>query len=73
MANLTTELNLMTIVDAINVVSESATQKATETNAFAALMLDTDLDEVENILLENSRLIEATKVLLRLSDDILPE
>jgi hypothetical protein len=73
MTNLTTELNLMTIVDAINVVSEAATQKAIETNKFAAAMLDTDLDEAESILLQNSRLIEATKVLLQLSDDILPE
>ena len=73
MTNLSTELNLMEIVEAINVVSEATTQKAIETNAFAALMLDTDLDEAESVLLENSRLIEATKVLLRLSDDILPE
>lgn len=73
MTNLSTELNLMTIVDAINIVSDVATQKAIETNAFAAAMLDTDLDEAESILLQNSRLIEATKVLLHLSDDILPE
>jgi hypothetical protein len=63
----------MTIVDAINIVSVTATQKAIETNAFAALMLDSDLDEAESVLLENSRLIQATKVLLQLSDDILPE
>ena len=73
MTNLTTELNLMTIVDAINVVSDAATKTAIETNKFAAAMLDTDLDEAESILLQNSRLIEATKVLLQLSDDILPE
>lgn len=73
MTNLTTELNLMEIVEAINVVSDATTKTAIEANKFAAAMLDTDLDEAESILLQNSRLIDATKVLLRLSDDILPE
>ena len=73
MTNLTTELNLMESVEAINVVSDATTKTAIETNKFAAAMLDTDLDEAESILLQNSRLIDATKVLLRLSDDILPE
>jgi len=71
--NLTTELNLMEIVEAINIVSDATTKTAIETNKFASAMLDTDLDEAESILLQNSRLIEATKVLLQLSDDILPE
>jgi hypothetical protein len=63
----------MEIVEAINIVSDATTKTAIETNKFAAAMLDTDLDEAESILLQNSRLIDATKVLLRLSDDILPE
>ena len=73
MTNLITELNELDIVHAINIVSEATTKAALETNKFAEAMLDTDLDEAESILLKNGRLIKATRVLLRLSDDILPE
>ena len=68
-----TDLSPYEICDAINVITENITVQAEENNKFAAAMLELDLDEAERVLTDNQRKIDAARILLQLSLDILPD
>ena len=68
-----TDLSPLEVVNAINIATDLMTSTVDENNKFAAVMLETDVDEAERLILDNQKKIDAAKTLLQLSLDILPD